>query len=347
MRKPVNIKKLIIPNIPYVFIALLGTKVGQGWRLAVGGDFSAKMLHLLDGFAAAFQSALPSFHPIDLCVGIAIAVIIRLVVYVKGKNAKKFRKNMEYGAARWGGAEDIAPFVDPMFENNVILTQTESLMMSNRPKDPKNSRNKNVLVVGGSGSGKTRFFIKPNLMQMHSSYVVTDPKGTLILETGRMLEQNGYKLKVFNTINFRKSMHYNPFAYIHSEKDILKLVTTLIANTKGDGKSGDDFWQKAETLLYTAIIGYIYYKAPVEEQNFATLIEFINASEVREDDESFKNNVDLAFDALEAEDPDHFAVRQYKKYKLAAGVVSCKRLIHHVLVNNTFTAYFYIRRYAQ
>jgi len=329
MRKPVNIKKLIIPNIPYVFIALLGTKVGQGWRLAVGGDFSAKMLHLLDGFAAAFQSALPSFHPIDLCVGVAIAVIIRLVVYVKGKNAKKFRKNMEYGTARWGGAEDIAPFVDPIFENNVILTQTESLMMSNRPKDPKNSRNKNVLVVGGSGSGKTRFFIKPNLMQMHSSYVVTDPKGTLILETGRMLEQNGYKLKVFNTINFKKSMHYNPFAYIHSEKDILKLVTTLIANTKGDGKRGDDFWQKAETLLYTAIIGYIYYKAPVEEQNFATLIEFINASEVREDDESFKNNVDLAFDALEAEDPDHFAVRQYKKYKLAAGktaksiLVSC------------------------
>ena len=329
MRKPVNIKKLIIPNIQYVFIALLGTKVGQGWRLAVGGEFSAKMLHLLDGFAAAFQSALPSFHPIDLCVGVAIAVIIRLVVYVKGKNAKKFRKNMEYGTARWGGAEDIAPFVDPIFENNVILTQTESLMMSNRPKDPKNSRNKNVLVVGGSGSGKTRFFIKPNLMQMHSSYVVTDPKGTLILETGRMLEQNGYKLKVFNTINFKKSMHYNPFAYIHSEKDILKLVTTLIANTKGDGKSGDDFWQKAETLLYTAIIGYIYYKAPVEEQNFATLIEFINASEVREDDESFKNNVDLAFDALEAEDPDHFAVRQYKKYKLAAGktaksiLVSC------------------------
>jgi type IV secretion system protein VirD4 len=329
MKKPINIKKLVIPNIPYVFIALLGTKVGQGWRLAVGGDFSAKMLHLLDGFAAAFRSVLPSFHPIDLCVGIAIAVIIRLVVYVKGKNAKKFRKNMEYGTARWGKPEDIAPFVDPVFENNVILTQTESLMMSNRPKDPKNSRNKNVLVVGGSGSGKTRFFIKPNLMQMHSSYVVTDPKGTLVLETGKMLERNGYRIKVFNTINFKKSMHYNPFAYIHSEKDILKLVTTLIANTKGDGKSGDDFWQKAETLLYTAIIGYIYYKAPVEEQNFATLIEFINASEVREDDESFKNNVDLAFDALEAEDPDHFAVRQYKKYKLAAGktaksiLVSC------------------------
>ncbi|HRS64350.1 MAG TPA: type IV secretory system conjugative DNA transfer family protein [Spirochaetia bacterium] len=327
--KQVNIKKLIIPNIPYAFIALLGTKVGQAARLAPGIDFSEKALHIMDGFAAAFQSALPSFHPVDLCVGIAAAVIIRLVVYFKGKNAKKFRKNMEYGTARWGKPEDIAPFIDPVFERNVILTQTERLMMSNRPKDPKNSRNKNVLIVGGSGSGKTRFFIKPNLMQCHSSYVVTDPKGTVLIETGKLLERNNYRIKVFNTINFKKSMHYNPFAYIHSEKDILKLVTTLIANTKGDGKAGDDFWVKAETLLYTAIIGYIYYKAPVEEQNFSTLIEFINASEVREDDESFKNNVDLLFEALEAEDPDHFAVRQYKKYKLAAGktaksiLVSC------------------------
>ena len=326
--KQINIKKLILPNIPYAVIALLGTKVGQGWRLAPGADFAAKALHIMDGFAAAFQSALPSFHPIDLFVGVLIAVVIRLVVYFKGKNAKKFRKNMEYGTARWGKPEDIAPFIDPVFENNVILTQTERLMMSNRPKDPKNSRNKNVLIVGGSGSGKTRFFIKPNLMQLHSSYVVTDPKGTLLIETGRLMERSGYKIKVFNTINFKKSMHYNPFAYIHSEKDILKLVTTLIANTKGDGKTGDDFWQKAETLLYTAIIGYIYYKAPVEEQNFATLIEFINASEVREDDESFKNNVDLMFEALEEEDPDHFAVRQYKKYKLAAGDICSKRLIH-------------------
>ena len=327
--KQINVKKLVLPNIPYAFIALLATKVGQAARLAPGVDFSEKALHIMDGFAAAFQSALPSFHPVDLCVGIAAAVIIRLVVYFKGKNAKKFRKNMEYGTARWGKPEDIAPFIDPVFEKNVILTQTERLMMSNRPKDPKNSRNKNVLIVGGSGSGKTRFFIKPNLMQCHSSYVVTDPKGTVLIETGKLLERNNYRIKVFNTINFKKSMHYNPFAYIHSEKDILKLVTTLIANTKGDGKAGDDFWVKAETLLYTAIIGYIYYKAPVEEQNFSTLIEFINASEVREDDESFKNNVDLLFEALEAEDPDHFAVRQYKKYKLAAGktaksiLVSC------------------------
>jgi len=327
--KQINVKKLILPNIPYAFIALLATKVGQAVRLAPGVDFSEKALHIMDGFAAAFQSALPSLHPVDLCVGIAAAVIIRLVVYFKGKNAKKFRKNMEYGTARWGKPEDIAPFIDPVFERNVLLTQTERLMMSNRPKDPKNSRNKNVLVVGGSGSGKTRFFIKPNLMQLHSSYVVTDPKGTVLVETGKLLERNNYRIKVFNTINFKKSMHYNPFAYIHSEKDILKLVTTLVANTKGDGKAGDDFWVKAETLLYTAIIGYIYYKAPVEEQNFATLIEFINASEVREDDESFKNNVDLLFEALEAEDPDHFAVRQYKKYKLAAGktaksiLVSC------------------------
>ena len=319
MKKPLNIKKFLLPNIPYVFIALFATKLGQAWRLAPGTDFSGKALHLMEGFAAAFQSALPSFHPIDLCVGVAAALLIRLIVYVKGKNAKKFRKNLEYGSARWGKPEDIAPYVDPKFENNVILTRTERLMMSNRPKDPKTARNKNVLVVGGSGSGKTRFFIKPNLMQLHSSYVVTDPKGSIAVECGKLMLRNGYKVKIFNSINFKKSHHYNPFAYIHSEKDILKLVTTLIANTKGDGKSGDDFWQKAETLLYTALIGYIHYEAPEEEQNFATLIEFINAMEVREDDETFENNVDLAFKELAQREPNHFAVRQYKKYKLAAG----------------------------
>ena len=319
MKKPLNIKKFLLPNIPYVFIALFATKLGQAWRLAPGMDFSGKALHLMEGFAAAFQSALPSFHPIDLCVGVAAALLIRLIVYVKGKNAKKFRKNLEYGSARWGKPEDIAPYVDPKFENNVILTRTERLMMSNRPKDPKTARNKNVLVVGGSGSGKTRFFIKPNLMQLHSSYVVTDPKGSIAVECGKLMLRNGYKVKIFNSINFKKSHHYNPFAYIHSEKDILKLVTTLIANTKGDGKSGDDFWQKAETLLYTALIGYIHYEAPEEEQNFATLIEFINAMEVREDDETFENNVDLAFKELAQREPNHFAVRQYKKYKLAAG----------------------------
>ena len=319
MKKPLNIKKFLLPNIPYVFIALFATKPGQAWRLAPGTDFSGKALHLMEGFAAAFQSALPSFHPIDLCVGVAAALLVRLAVYVKGKNAKKFRKNLEYGSARWGKPEDIAPYVDPKFENNVILTQTERLMMSNRPKDPKTARNKNVLVVGGSGSGKTRFFIKPNLMQLHSSYVVTDPKGSIAVECGKLMLRNGYKVKIFNSINFKKSHHYNPFAYIHSEKDILKLVTTLIANTKGDGKSGDDFWQKAETLLYTALIGYIHYEAPEEEQNFATLIEFINAMEVREDDETFENNVDLAFKELASREPNHFAVRQYKKYKLAAG----------------------------
>ena len=327
--KNVNYKKLLIPNIPYVFIGLLATKLGQAARLAPGFDFSSKVLHIMDGLTIAFENIMPSFHPIDLLVGIAAAVIIRLAVYVKGKNAKKFRKNLEYGSARWGTREDIAPFMDPVFENNIILTQTESLMMSNRPKDPKNARNKNVLVIGGSGSGKTRFFLKPNLMQLHSSYVVTDPKGSVVCEVGKLLEHNNYKIKIFNTINFKKSMHYNPFAYIHSEKDILKLVTTLITNTKGDGKSGDEFWTKAETLLYCALIGYIHYEAPPEEQNFTTLLEFINAMEVREDDEEYKNPVDRMFEELEAEKPNHFAVRQYKKYSLAAGktaksiLVSC------------------------
>ena len=319
MKKPLNIKKFLLPNIPYVFIALFATKLGQAWRFAPGMDFSGKALHLMEGFATAFSSLVPSFHPIDLCVGVAAALLIRLIVYVKGKNAKKFRKNLEYGSARWGKPEDIAPYVDPKFENNVILTQTERLMMSNRPKDPKTARNKNVLVVGGSGSGKTRFFIKPNLMQLHSSYVVTDPKGSIAVECGKLMLRNGYKVKIFNSINFKKSHHYNPFAYIHSEKDILKLVNTLICNTKGDGKSGDDFWVKAETLLYCALIGYIHYEAPEEEQNFATLIELVNAMEVREDDETFENNVDLAFKELASREPNHFAVRQYKKYKLAAG----------------------------
>ena len=324
MKKPVNIKEIILPNLPYLLFALLGTKCGQAARLAPGLDFSQKALHILDGFRLAFKSLLPSFHPADLLVGILIAAALRLAVYVKGKNAKKFRKNMEYGSARWGTAADIAPYVDPAFENNIILTQTESLTMNNRPKDPRTARNKNVLVIGGSGSGKTRFFIKPNLMQCQSkdypvSFVVTDPKGSIVVECGKLLERNNYRIKIFNTINFSKSMHYNPFAYIHSEKDILKLVNTLICNTKGDGKSGDDFWVKAETLLYCALIGYIHYEAPEEEQNFATLIELVNAMEVREDDETFENPVDIAFKELEKDKPNHFAVRQYKKYKLAAG----------------------------
>ena len=324
MKKPVNIKKIILPNLPYLLFVLLGTKCGQAARLAPGMDYSQKALHILDGFRLAFKSLLPSFHPADLLVGLLIAAALRLAVYVKGKNAKKFRKNMEYGSARWGTHEDIAPYIDPVFENNIILTQTESLTMNNRPKDPKTARNKNVLVIGGSGSGKTRFFIKPNLMQCQSkdypvSFVVTDPKGSIVVECGRLLERNNYRIKIFNTINFSKSMHYNPFAYIHSEKDILKLVNTLICNTKGDGKSGADFWVKAETLLYCALIGYIHYEAPEEEQNFATLIELVNAMEVREDDETFENPVDIAFKELEKDKPNHFAVRQYKKYKLAAG----------------------------
>jgi type IV secretion system protein VirD4 len=314
-----NIKKLLITNLPYVFFALFFTKFGQAARLTPGLNFSEKALHILEGFSLAFRSILPSFHPIDLFVGIALALILRLAVYLKGKNAKKYRKNMEYGSARWGTHDDIAPFEDPVFENNVILTQTERLMMSNRPANPKNARNKNVLIIGGSGSGKTRFWLKPNLMQMHSSYVVTDPKGSIVVECGNMLRKNDYRIKIFNTINFKKSMHYNPFAYIHSEKDILKLVTTLITNTKGDGKSSDPFWEKAETLLYCALIGYIWYESIPEEQNFNTLIEFINAMEVREEDESFKNPVDKLFDELAAEEPNHFAVRQYVKFKLAAG----------------------------
>ena len=329
-----RLKKWILPNLPYVGIALFATKLGQAIRIAPGADFSGKVLHMMDGMHAAFSTAAPSFHPLDLCVGVLVAAAIRLTVYVKGKNAKKFRKNTEYGSARWGTHEDIAPYIDTDARNNVILTQTEKLTMNNRPKDPKTARNKNVLVIGGSGSGKTRFWLKPNLMQCNSekypcSFVVTDPKGSVVVECGKMLRRFGYRIKIFNTINFKKSMHYNPFAYIHSEKDILKLVTCLISNTKGDGKTGDEFWQKAETLLYCALIGYIHYEAPVEEQNFATLIEMLNSMEVREDDEEFENAVDLMFKELAKEKPDHFAVRQYAKYRLAAGktlksiLVSC------------------------
>ena len=348
--KQLNVKKLVLLNLPYFLLGLFATNLGEAWRLATGADASAKMLSFFSTLPVALASWWPSLHPLDLLVGLCCGAGLRLAVYLKGKNAKKYRHNVEYGSARWGTHEDIAPYMDPVFQNNVILTQTERLTMSSRPKNPKYARNKNVLVIGGSGSGKTRFWLKPNLMQMHSSYVVTDPKGTILVECGKMLQRGApklgkdgkpmkdkhgkviyepYQIRVLNTINFNKSMHYNPFSYIHSEKDILKLVTTLIANTKGEGKAGDDFWVKAETLLYCALIGYIHYEAPVEEQNFSTLIEMINSMEVREDDEEFKNAVDLMFDELKERKPNHFAVRQYAKYKLAAGktaksiLVSC------------------------
>ena len=364
MKKQLDIKKLLILNLPYILMGLFATNFGEAWRMAQGADASQKALSLISVLPVALASWWPSLHPLDLLVGICCGGGLRLAVYLKSKNAKKYRHGMEYGSARWGTHEDIAPYVDPVFQNNVILTKTESLTMNSRPKDPKTARNKNVLVIGGSGSGKTRFWLKPNLMQMHSSYVVTDPKGTILVECGKMLQRgtpkmrpklgkdhqpikdrhgnpvyetvkdkNGkvvyepYRIKVLNTINFKKSMHYNPFAYLHSEKDILKLVTTLIANTKGEGKAGDDFWVKAETLLYCALIGYIHYEAPVEEQNFATLIEFINAMEVREDDEEFKNPVDLMFEELAQREPNHFAVRQYAKYRLAAGKTAKSILI--------------------
>ena len=348
--KQLNVKKLVLLNLPYFLLGLFATNLGEAWRLATGADASAKMLSFFSTLPVALASWWPSLHPLDFLVGLCCGAGLRLAVYLKGKNAKKYRHNVEYGSARWGTHEDIAPYIDPVFQNNVILTQTERLTMSSRPKNPKCARNKHVLVIGGSGSGKTRFWLKPNLMQMHSSYVVTDPKGTILVECGKMLQRGApklgkdgkpvkdkhgkivyepYQIKVLNTINFKKSMHYNPFSYIHSEKDILKLVTTLIANTKGEGKAGDDFWVKAETLLYCALIGYIHYEAPVEEQNFSTLIEMINSMEVREDDEEFKNAVDLMFDELKEREPNHFAVRQYVKYKLAAGktaksiLVSC------------------------
>jgi len=322
-----KIKKTLIKLLPYIIVGLVCTNLGEAWRLAEGADMGKKMLSFFSMVGVAFGNPLPSLHPLDLLVGMICGGGLRLAVYLRGKNAKHYRHNEEYGSARWGTHADIEPFMDPKFENNVILTATERLMMSNRPKNPANARNKNVLIVGGSGSGKTRFWLKPNLLQMHSSYVVTDPKGTIVLECGHALQKNGYEIRILNTINFKKSMHYNPFAYIHSEKDILKLVTTLIANTKGDGKSGDEFWTKAETLLYCALIGYIHYEAPKEEQNFATLIEFINAMEVREDDEEFQNPVDIMFEALEKKNPKHFAVRQYKKYKLAAGKTAKSILI--------------------
>ena len=326
--KQINYKKLIIPNIPYVFFVYLFDKVGQAVRLAPGADISEKILNITQGFSEAFSNALPSVHPLDLLIGIVGAVVIRLIVYFKGKNARKYRKGAEYGSARWGNAEDIKPYIDPDFQNNIILTQTERLTMNSRPKQPKYARNKNVVVIGGSGSGKTRFFVKPNLMQLHSSYVLTDPKGTVLIECGKLLQRAGYRIKVLNTINFRKSMHYNPFVYIRSEKDVLKVVNTLIVNTKGEGeKSAEDFWVKAERLLYCALIGYIWYEAPAEEMSFTTLLELINASEAREDDEEYQSPVDLLFADLEERSPDHFAVKQYKKYKLAAGKTAKSILI--------------------
>lgn len=322
-----RVKKQLILYLPYILIGLMATKLGEAWRFSPGVEIGEKLRNIMTGAGMAFQSPLPSFQSLDLLIGILCGALVRVYVVTKGKNAKKYRKNIEYGSARWGKPADIEPYIDPNFENNVILTQTERLTMESRPKDPKTARNKNVLIVGGSGSGKTRFWLKPNLMQCHSSYVVTDPKGTVLLECGKLLQKKGYRIKVLNTINFAKSQHYNPFAYIHSEKDILKLVTTLIANTKGEGKSNDDFWQKAETLLYTALIGYIHYVAPPEEQNFAMLIDLISSMETREDVEDFQNPVDEMFERLEKDEPNHFAVRQYKKFKLAAGKTAKSILI--------------------
>ena len=345
-----GLKKIIILHLPYVAAGLLATNFGEAWRLAEGANASEKTLSLISTLGVAFSNPLPSLHPLDLMIGIIVGAVLRFAVYMKSKNAKKYRHNTEYGSARWGTHKDIEPFEDPVFQNNVILTRTEWLMMSNRPKNPANARNKNVLIVGGSGSGKTRFWLKPNLLQMHSSYVITDPKAQVLSECGKALQRgapkldakgnpvkdkNGkivyepYEIRVFNTINFGKSQHYNPFAYIHSEKDILKLVTALIANTKGDGKAGDEFWTKAETLLYTALIGYIHYEAPENEQNFATLLEMLNSMDVREDDEDYQNPVDMMFEALRKKNPNHFAVRQFVKFKMAAGktlksiLVSC------------------------
>ena len=327
-----EMKKLIIANLPYLLFVYLFSKLGQTYRLAAGADLSEKLLHLADGFSLAFESAAPSFHLFDLAVGVAGAVALRLMVYCKSKNAKKYRRGVEYGSARWGGPKDIAPYIDPVFDNNILLTQTERLTMNNRPKDPKTARNKNVLVIGGSGSGKTRFFVKPNLMQCVSkgyptSFVITDPKGSIVVECGNALLKNGYKLKILNTINFKKSMHYNPFAYVHSEKDILKLVTTLMTNTKGEGSGGDPFWEKSERLLLTALIAYLHYEAPVEEQNFATLLEMLNTMQVLEDDEEYQNPVDLLFEELAKKKPNSFAGRQYKLYKLAAGKTAKSILI--------------------
>ena len=325
-----DLKKKLILNSPYLIFVYLFDKLSQAFRV-LGGDMSYKILHIGDGLSYSFDHPMISFNLIDITIGITGAVVIRLLVYAKGKNAKKYRQGVEYGSARWGNKADIEPYMDQEFYNNVLLTQTERITMSSRPSKPKYARNKNVIVIGGSGSGKTRFFVKPNLMQMHSSYVVTDPKGTVINEVGKLLLRGGYKLKALNTINFKKSMHYNPFAYIRSEKDILKLVNTIIANTKGDGeKSSEDFWVKAERLLYCALIGYIYYEAPESEKNFTTLLEMINASEAKEDDEDYESPIDLMFKRLEKRDSEHFAVKQYKKYKLAAGVVSSKSNLNNL-----------------
>ena len=343
-----NTKRLVILNLPYILMGLYATNLGRAWRMAAGADMTEKMQSLMAVLPDALGRIIPSFHPLDLLVGLCCGAGLRLAVYLKGKNAKKYRHGSEYGSARWGNAKDIEPFMDPKFEENVILTKTERLMLSSRPPDPKNARNKNVLIVGGSGSGKTRFWLKPNLMQMHSSYVVTDPKGTILVECGKMLQRGvprlnkdgkpikskdgkvvyeAYRIKIFNTINFKKSMHYNPFVYIHSEKDILKLVTTLMTNTRGEGKGGDPFWDKAEKLLLTSLIAYIHYEAPEEEQNFATLLEFLNVMEVREDDEEFQNPVDIMFEKLGERQPNHFAVRQYRLYKLSAGKTAKSILI--------------------
>ena len=322
-----KLTKLLALYLPYILLGLVATNFGEAWRLAEGKELGDKIMSMMGTVPVAFANPLPSLHPLDLLVGLCCGAGLRLAVYLRGKNAKKYRHGMEYGSARWGTAKDIEPFMAPKFADNIILTKTERLMMSNRPPDPKNARNKNVLVVGGSGSGKTRFWLKPNLLQCHSSYVVTDPKGSIVVECGNALLKNGYKLKILNTINFKKSMHYNPFAYVHSEKDILKLVTTLMTNTKGEGSGGDPFWEKSERLLLTALIAYLHYEAPVEEQNFATLLEMLNTMQVLEDDEEYQNPVDLLFEDLGKKKPKSFAVRQYKLYKLAAGKTAKSILI--------------------
>ena len=322
-----KLTKLLALYLPYILLGLVATNLGEAWRLAEGKELGEHIMSMMGTFPVAFANPLPSLHPLDLLIGFSCGTGLRLAVYLRSKNAKKYRHGMEYGSARWGNAKDIEPFMAPKFSDNIILTKTERLMMSNRPPDPKNARNKNVLVVGGSGSGKTRFWLKPNLLQCHSSYVVTDPKGTIVLECGQAMLKNGYKVKVLNTINFKKSMHYNPFSYVHSEKDILKLVTTLMTNTKGEGSGGDPFWEKSERLLLTALIAYLHYEAPVEEQNFATLLEMLNTMQVLEDDEEYQNPVDLLFEDLAKTKPNNFAGRQYKLYKLAAGKTAKSILI--------------------
>ena len=322
-----KLTKLLALYLPYILLGLVATNFGEAWKLAEGKELGDKIMSMMGTIPVAFANPLPSLHPLDLLVGLCCGAGLRLAVYLRGKNAKKYRHGMEYGSARWGNAKDIEPFMAPKFSDNIILTKTERLMMSNRPPDPKNARNKNVLVVGGSGSGKTRFWLKPNLLQCHSSYVVTDPKGTIVLECGNVMLKNGYKVKILNTINFKKSMHYNPFAYVHSEKDILKLVTTLMTNTKGEGSGGDPFWEKSERLLLAALIAYLHYEAPVEEQNFATLLEMLNTMQVLEDDEEYQNPVDLLFEELAKKKPNSFAGRQYKLYKLAAGKTAKSILI--------------------